>query len=272
MVDEQKIPNKVQQTDVVESDSVDMGNSNIIPYEQYVNHNDVSVVPSSASSVVDNTCELHENTVFIPDDTLTTRLNIYKDQVAIYEQRAKFELTEREQKMDSQMRTFITERNLREETLKKELYSLRKQLDQTVKQKQEIQESVITIKHDFKEKETKLLNDFSRLKTLKNKIENKLYAQDQTRQTAQMIQKHKKLCDEHSEMNVFEPKSAFLRSAKVAQPSLYDGNELLKPGHAPLDVSSFEETNEIEVINREKLAEKNEGSQMYSKSSHNQTP
>ena len=125
MVDEHKIPNKVQLTDV-ESDTVDMGNSNIIPYEQYVNHNNVSVVPSSASSVVDNTCELHENTVFIPDDTLTTRLNIYKDQVAIYEQRAKFELTKREQKMDSQMRTFITERNLREETLKKELYSLRK--------------------------------------------------------------------------------------------------------------------------------------------------
>lgn len=72
------------------------------------------------------------------------------------------------------MRTIITERNLREETLKKELYSLQKQLDQTVKHKQAIQESVNTLKWDFKEKETKLLNAFSRLKTLKNKIENKL--------------------------------------------------------------------------------------------------
>ena len=183
-----------------------MGNSNVIPYEQYVNHNDVSVVTSSASSALNDDYVLHDNTEFAPEDSLTTQLNMYKEQVAIYEQRAKFELTEREQKIDSQMRTFITERNLREETLKKELYSLRKQLDQTVKQKQEIQESVITLKHDFKEKETKLLNDFSRLKTLKNKIENKLYAQDQTRQTAQMIQKHKKLCDENSEKDVGEPK------------------------------------------------------------------
>ena len=131
MVDEQKIPNKLQQTDVVESDTVDMGNSNIISNEQYVNHNNVSDVLGCASSVVenasviDNACELHENTVFIPDDTLTTRLNIYKDQVAIYEQRAKFELTEREQKMDCQMRTFVTEHNLRDETLKRELDSLR---------------------------------------------------------------------------------------------------------------------------------------------------
>ena len=96
-----------------------MDNNNVIPYEQYVKHNVESVVPSGASSVVNNACELHENTVFIPDDSLTTRFNIYKDQVATYEQRAKFELIEWEQKMDSQMRTFLTERNLREENLKK---------------------------------------------------------------------------------------------------------------------------------------------------------
>jgi hypothetical protein len=73
------------------------------------------------------------------------------------------------------MRAYISERNVKEETLKKELHSLQKQLDQTVKQKHEIQESVITLKHDFKDKETKHLNDFSRLKTLKNKLEDKLY-------------------------------------------------------------------------------------------------
>ena len=38
-----------------------------------------------------------------------------------YEQRAKFELTEREQKMDWQMWAYITEHNLREETLKQEI-------------------------------------------------------------------------------------------------------------------------------------------------------
>ena len=48
--------------------------------------------------------------------------------------------------------------------MKKELYSLQVKLDQTVKHKQVIQESVSTLKHDFKEKETKLLNDFPDLK------------------------------------------------------------------------------------------------------------
>ena len=129
-------------------------------------------------------------------------------------------------------------------------------MDQTVKQKQEVQERVNTLKQDFKEKETKLLNDFSRLKTLKNKLKNKLYTQDKTRQIAQMIHKYKKLCDKHSENNVGEPKLALLRNAKVAQPALYDANVMIKPDHAPPDVSSLEESNEIEVRNRERMTEK----------------
>ncbi|GJU10156.1 retrovirus-related pol polyprotein from transposon TNT 1-94 [Tanacetum coccineum] len=48
--------------------------------------------------------------------------------VAIYEQRAKFELTEREQRMDDQMRMLIQNRNKTEENLKKELHSLKLQL------------------------------------------------------------------------------------------------------------------------------------------------
>jgi hypothetical protein len=92
LVDKQKVPNKVQPTDTVVTDTADMGNSNVIPYEQYVNNNKFSVVPICAPSVVDNTCELHEHTVFIPDDTLSTRLNNLKDQVNLYEQCAKLNL------------------------------------------------------------------------------------------------------------------------------------------------------------------------------------
>ena len=125
------------------------------------------VVPSSAFSAHNDDHELHEYTAF-PDDSLHTRLKICRDQLAWYEQCAKFELTEREQMLESQMCTFITERNLREETSREELFSLQKQLDQTVKQKQEIQESVKVLKQDFKEKESKFLNDFSNLNTLKN--------------------------------------------------------------------------------------------------------
>ncbi|GJU89312.1 reverse transcriptase domain-containing protein [Tanacetum coccineum] len=79
---------EVQQTNVLDSDSADMGNSNIIPYEQYVKHNEGLVIPSGESSVPNDAYVMHENSAYVPDDSLTTKLNIYKEQVAIYEQRA----------------------------------------------------------------------------------------------------------------------------------------------------------------------------------------
>ncbi|GKB57133.1 retrovirus-related pol polyprotein from transposon TNT 1-94, partial [Tanacetum coccineum] len=57
---------------------------------------------------------------------------IYKEQVAIYEQRAKFELPEREQRMDDQMRMLIQNCNKTEENLKKELHSVKLQLNSTM--------------------------------------------------------------------------------------------------------------------------------------------
>ena len=98
VIHEQKIYYEVQQTNVAELDIANMGNSNFVPYEQYVMHNVDPVVSSDISSVDDNVCELDEYIAVAPDDTLTTRINILKDQVRCYEQRAKFELTEREKK------------------------------------------------------------------------------------------------------------------------------------------------------------------------------
>nr|GFA87860.1 UBN2 domain-containing protein [Tanacetum cinerariifolium]GFA87893.1 UBN2 domain-containing protein [Tanacetum cinerariifolium] len=96
VIDHHEIPNKVQQTNVLDSNSVDMGNNNVILYEQYVKHNEESVVPSGSSFVQYDDYILHADNAYVPDDSFTTTLNIYQDQVAIYEQHAKFELTDHE--------------------------------------------------------------------------------------------------------------------------------------------------------------------------------
>ncbi|GJZ90978.1 hypothetical protein Tco_0662905 [Tanacetum coccineum] len=90
--DEHEIHNEVQQTNVIDSTSVDMGNSNVIPYEQYLSVNNISVVPSCASSALNDVYVSSDNDAFVPHDPIATELKIYKEQVAIYEQRAKFEL------------------------------------------------------------------------------------------------------------------------------------------------------------------------------------
>ncbi|GJZ12844.1 hypothetical protein Tco_0548074 [Tanacetum coccineum] len=68
-------------------------NSNVIPYEQYLTINEVFVEPSCASSVLNDAYVLHDNNAYIFHDPLATELNIYKQQVAMYEQRTKFDLT-----------------------------------------------------------------------------------------------------------------------------------------------------------------------------------
>nr|GEX18961.1 retrovirus-related Pol polyprotein from transposon TNT 1-94 [Tanacetum cinerariifolium] len=67
---------------------------------------------------------------YVPHDPLVTELNIYKEQLAIYEQRARFELRLREQKMDEQMSILIQDRDQKEENLKKELHSHTKLSDE----------------------------------------------------------------------------------------------------------------------------------------------
>ncbi|GKF84799.1 hypothetical protein Tco_0249697 [Tanacetum coccineum] len=98
-----EIHNKVQPSDVIDTTSVHMGNSNVTLYEQYLSDNDISDVPNYASSALNSVCVSPVNDAFALHDPIATELKISKEQVAIYEQRAKFELIEREQQMDDQM-------------------------------------------------------------------------------------------------------------------------------------------------------------------------
>ncbi|GKE63698.1 hypothetical protein Tco_1514065, partial [Tanacetum coccineum] len=58
---EHEIHSEVQQSTVIDSNNADMGNSNVIPYEQYLTTNDVSVVPSCASSAPNTAYVLIDN-------------------------------------------------------------------------------------------------------------------------------------------------------------------------------------------------------------------
>ncbi|GJZ60238.1 retrovirus-related pol polyprotein from transposon TNT 1-94 [Tanacetum coccineum] len=92
-----------------------------------------------AYGMIDN--DLHESDVpsvsHTPRNTVVNNLLIaelatYKEQVELYERRARFELTEREQKIDEQLRIVICDRNIKEENLKKELHSVKLQLASTI--------------------------------------------------------------------------------------------------------------------------------------------
>ncbi|GKF20664.1 hypothetical protein Tco_0069302, partial [Tanacetum coccineum] len=143
---------------------------NAVPVVQ----SNVSFVPNDAFMMMFN--DMHEphaqsvsdttwNTVV--DNSLTAKLATYKEQVELYERRARFELTEREQKIDEQLRIVITDRNFKEENSKKELHSVKMKLASTINHNKSMVEEVTSLKKDFKQKENKYLEEFLDMKALK---------------------------------------------------------------------------------------------------------
>nr|GEU30609.1 hypothetical protein [Tanacetum cinerariifolium] len=113
---------------------------------------------------------------------------------------AKFELTEREQKIDEQLKIVITDLNIKEENLKKELHSVKMQLTSTINLNKSMVEEVTSLKEDFKQKENKYLEEFLDMKALKEKVKDKSYKQDQSLQTVYMLCKPMPYYDEHSKV------------------------------------------------------------------------
>nr|GFA49640.1 hypothetical protein [Tanacetum cinerariifolium] len=241
--------------------------SNMILYDQYVKDKDVSVVHSNASSVPNDTfmmtyddmCEpfspsvsnLSRNAVF--KNSLTAELTTYREQVELYERRAKFELIEREQKINEQLRLVISDRNFKEERLKWELHSTKLQLTSTINRNKSMVEETTFLKQDFKQKENKLLADFLNMKSLKEKVEDRLFKQDQSLQTVHMLCRPRPLYNDLNKVAIGYKNPLYLTRAKQAQPTLYNGHEILKDNHARAKVHNTEDTLEIVEITRKKM-------------------
>ncbi|GJT31022.1 hypothetical protein Tco_0911297 [Tanacetum coccineum] len=192
--EEHEMHDDVQLNYVVDSHANCMSDSNMISYDQYVKDNSVPVIQSNVSSVPNDAYMMIYSDMYEPhaqsvskttwntvvDNSLTAEFETYKEQVELYERRARFELTEREQKINEQLRIVITDRNIKEEKLKKELHSEKLQLASTINHNKSMVEEVTSLKKDFKQKENKYLEEFLDMKALKEKVEDKLYKQDQS--------------------------------------------------------------------------------------------
>ncbi|GKB01417.1 retrovirus-related pol polyprotein from transposon TNT 1-94 [Tanacetum coccineum] len=230
-----EMQNDVQHNYVVDSDADYTSDSNIIPYDQYVEDNEEHVVQCNASSVRNDALmsissinalqgvnwggvnwvqsRLANKPDMVMNDSVTSELARYKELVGEYEKRAKFELTDRERKIDEQMRIIISDRNRKETSLKSELHSAQILLSSTVDHYKSKTEEVTLLKKNFKQKEDKFLEEFLDLKKLKDKIEDRLYKQDQSVQTVHM-----------------------------SQSALYNGHVLVTTNHTPTVIHDSEDT------------------------------
>ncbi|GJR27262.1 hypothetical protein Tco_1103494 [Tanacetum coccineum] len=190
----------VQTNYVVDLHADYMSDSNMIRYDQYVKDNAVPVVQSNVSSV--------------PNDAFMMILN------DMYEQPAQY----------VSLNIVITDRNRKEENLKRELHSVKMQFASTINHNKSMVEEVTSLKRDFKQKENKYLEENFHMKALKEKVKRKV-----------AIGYMNPLC---------------LTRAKQVQPALYNGHKFVKTNHVSAIVHNSEETLEIAEITRKKMNEK----------------
>ncbi|GJV51012.1 hypothetical protein Tco_1446753 [Tanacetum coccineum] len=117
-------------------------------------------------------------------------------------------------------------------------------------------EEVTSLKKDFKQKENKYLEEFLDMKALKEKVEDKLYKQDQSLQTVHMLCKPKPYYDEQNKVAIGYKNPLCLTHAKQVQPALYNGHEIIKTNHVPAIVHNSEDTLEIAEITRKEMNDK----------------
>ncbi|GJZ74942.1 retrovirus-related pol polyprotein from transposon TNT 1-94 [Tanacetum coccineum] len=255
-------------------DDVDDPTEKDLALNVYVEDNEEIFIQSNVSSVQNDALmsiinEMHEDGVQqgvqsrlankpdkVVNDSLTSELARYKELVREYEKRAKFELTDRERKIDEQMRIIISDRNRKETSLKSELHSVQMQLRSTLGHYKSKTEEVTILKKDFKQKEDKFLEEFLDIKRLKEKVEDRLYKQDQSVQTVHMLCKPKSFYDEKNKVAIGYKNPLYLTHAKQVQSALYNGHEIVKTNHAPPVVHDSEDTREIAEITRKRMLEK----------------
>ncbi|GJU75170.1 integrase, catalytic region, zinc finger, CCHC-type containing protein [Tanacetum coccineum] len=188
---------------------------------------------------------VQRNVSFVRNDALMSILDEMHEQgelVGEYEKRAKFELTDRERKIDEQMRIIISDQNRKETSLKSELHSAQILLSSTVDHYKSKTEEVTLLKKDFKQKEDKFLEEFLDIKKLKDKIEDRLYKQDQSVQTIHMLCKPKSSYDEKHKVAIGYKNPVCLARAKQAQSALYNGHVLVTTNHTPTVIHDSEDT------------------------------
>nr|GEZ12515.1 integrase, catalytic region, zinc finger, CCHC-type, peptidase aspartic, catalytic [Tanacetum cinerariifolium] len=208
---------------------------NMVP----VVHSDVSSVPNDAFMMIYNDmCESHAQSISNPSrnpvvkNSLTAELATYKEHVELL---------------------IISDHNFKEETLKKELHSIKLQLASTINHHKSMVEEVVFLINDFKQKENKYLEDFLDMKSLKEKVEDRLIKQDQSLQTVNMLCRPKPHSNELNRVAIGYKNPLCLTRAKQVQPDIYNGHEIIKDNHAPAILHNTEDTLEIAEITRKKM-------------------
>ncbi|GKB76633.1 retrovirus-related pol polyprotein from transposon TNT 1-94 [Tanacetum coccineum] len=252
-----EMQNDVQHNYVVDSDADYTSDSNIIPYDQYVEDNEEHVVQCNVSSVRNDALmsildEMHEQGVqsrlankpdMVVNDSVTSELARYKELVGEYEKRAKFELTDRERKIDEQMRIIISDRNRKETSLKSELHSAQILLSSTVDHyKSKTEETLCGV-------QKALFKEVKEMEEIFDQMNNEVDKNTVDKQCAEIEKKNLHIENENLIVNCLSTQlPRYTPTARFASV-----NDRSREPHNAVDVTALIEQNDCDRVELEKV-------------------
>ncbi|GJW07762.1 retrovirus-related pol polyprotein from transposon TNT 1-94 [Tanacetum coccineum] len=130
----------------------------------------MSVIEDMSNQVAKcNKVDIRTKTI---NESLTTKLERYKDQIKIFEERQKCDLNDREKYIHSQLREVIIDRNAKVFASQNQIHSLKLQLSTTVESHKTLSTTVDVLKKESKAKEDKYLKEIIDLEKKKKALDN----------------------------------------------------------------------------------------------------
>ncbi|GJV41816.1 hypothetical protein Tco_1420256 [Tanacetum coccineum] len=193
---EQVMPSSEQSSVVNHSETKITSDSNIIPYSQYVNESQQTVINLDNKSV---------------NDTLTAELERYKEQVKVLKKGQNVDLKSKDNVSDS-CELFV------------EIDRLKQTLSEHLKEKESLMQTDTLLKNDFKKEESRNIDREIALEKKIKQLDNIVYKRDQSAQTVHMLTKPQVFYDHTTKQALGFQNPFYLKKAQQLEPKLYDGN------------------------------------------------
>ncbi|GJV21504.1 integrase, catalytic region, zinc finger, CCHC-type containing protein [Tanacetum coccineum] len=185
------------------------------------------------------------------NESLTAKLERYKERVKSFEQRLNIDLSSHEKMIDSQMDDMIREKL----ALKEQVDSLEQNLSKQIKEKECLLETFNVFQNKSKEKENKYQEKEIDLEKKIKELDNIVYKVGQSAQTVHMLTKPQVFYDNIHKQALGYQNPYYLKKAQRMKPNLYDG-VVISNTHDAMPVIDDEETLILEEESRSKILSK----------------
>ncbi|GJS40197.1 hypothetical protein Tco_0565240 [Tanacetum coccineum] len=255
-----------QQSNVVNHSKTEItSNSNIILYSQYVIESQQATVQKFNSSVqqddlilsvierlktqVANCTKTNLKNKSV-NDTLTTELERYKEQVKVLKEEQNGDLRSKDNVSDTCAQSV-------------EIDLLKQTLSEHLKEKESLLQTVTLLKNDFKKEESRNIDREIALEKQIKQLDNIVFKRDQSAQTVHMLTKPQFFYDNTTKQALGFQNPFYLQKAQQSKPKLYVGDIIVQTN--PIEIPNSKETLALAEESRSKMLLKHKDNMMLEK-------